>query len=313
MNEVSNNRRPTNDKPLGSETLPALSFIVPFYNAAETLPDCLNSLLAIDYPAARREIVCVDNNSTDKGREIAGRFHPEVTLLEEPVQGAAAARNCGIRNTQAPLIVFIDADCVVDAQWARRLVNPLVADPALAAVGGRILARPSAGRVGRFGNVIHDHQKAIEVLRPPYLITMNMAVRRAVLDAVGLFDESFGRAEDSDLSYRLYLGGHRLHYAADAIVYHHNPERLTALFKEGCLHGMWHVKLQKKYASSLLRGRKRVRLADYRHLGGLLVQCVSRNAETARTSLDPLCELTFRSGKKTGMLIGSIRFRYFTL
>ena len=99
--------------------------------------------------------------------------------------------------------------------------------------GGTIRAVPPAGDVERFGEVIHDHRRAIEVFEPPYAITMNWASRRSVLEELGGFDERFRRCEDVDLSYRMIQAGYRLAFAPAAVIYHHNEENLAGLFREG--------------------------------------------------------------------------------
>ena len=55
----------------------------------------------------------------------------------------------------------------------------------------------------------------------PYIVTGNAAFQRAALEEVGLFDESFRRGEDLELSWKLILSGYQLSYASDATVVHH--------------------------------------------------------------------------------------------
>ncbi|HYD47870.1 MAG TPA: glycosyltransferase, partial [Terriglobales bacterium] len=167
---------------------PPVAVVVPVFNGASTLAACLESLLRLDYPSDRLELLCVDNGSTDASAMIAASYAPRIQLLREPKRGAAAARNCGIRAAQASVIAFTDADCRVDRDWLRQLVAPLT-DASIGIVGGRILAGEQANFVERFGEWIHDHRRAIEQFRPPYAISMNWASRREVLLQAGLFDE----------------------------------------------------------------------------------------------------------------------------
>src|SRR5262249_53994745 len=55
-------------------TLPTVSIVVAVYNAQHTIEDCLDSLLALDYPEARREVIVVDNGSCDASPEILDTY-----------------------------------------------------------------------------------------------------------------------------------------------------------------------------------------------------------------------------------------------
>ena len=91
----------------------------------------------------------------------------------------------------------------------------------------------------RFGELIHNHAWAIQCDRPPYLITMNMASRLALLHSIGMFDERWLRMQDCDIAYRLVAAGERLAYQDDAVIYHHNRDTLAGLAREGFRHGYY--------------------------------------------------------------------------
>ena len=81
------------------ESLPFVSVVVPVRNGEETIGVCLRALLATDYPLDRREILVVDNGSTDRTAEL---IHPfPLRRLWEPERGASNARNRGIRESRA--------------------------------------------------------------------------------------------------------------------------------------------------------------------------------------------------------------------
>lgn len=219
---------------------PDVTVVVPVFNRVETVGACLESLLGSAYPRDRLRIVAVDNGSSDGSRERIQRIiavHPgRVSLMQEATRGPSAARNAGIRDSETDIVAFTDSDCVVDSAWLGTLVAPL-ADPGIGASGGRILAFPDAGTIAQFGERIHDHQKAMEVLWPGYIITMNCATRRDVLATVGLFDESMMRCEDVDLALRMRAAGYAWRYVHEAIIYHRNRPTLRELTREGVLHG----------------------------------------------------------------------------
>ena len=137
-----------------------ISIIVPVFNAAATLGDCLDALLLQDVPAASYEVIVVDNNSTDDSMAVA-RQRPTVRLLSETRQSAYAARNRGIQAATSNLIVFTDADCVPRSNWLSRL-RARLADPRVMVVVGRDLPSGTTPAIRLLGN--YDHFREIFVL-----------------------------------------------------------------------------------------------------------------------------------------------------
>jgi len=233
-----------------------ISIIVPVYNMARTIRECIDSILALRFPQDQFELICVDNDSTDATPEVlrglGGRTR--VRVIRETRRGAAAARNAGLRAAHGRWIAFTDADCTVDPRWLDHLLEPL-RNGGADAVGGRILARPGARLIECFGDRIHDHRAAIERAWPPYLITMNLAAPLALLEKHGGFDERWLRSQDSELSFRLTSAGCRFAYAPEAIVRHYHRSTVRALCREGFIHGYYGAELYRIYAELESRGR----------------------------------------------------------
>jgi len=285
---------------------PRVSVVMPVYNAERTLDACLDSLLALDYPRERLEFIAVDNRSTDRTAEILRRYGGRIRTLHEPKQGPAAARNCGIRAAAGEVVAQTDSDCIVDPGWLRAIVAPL-ADPAVGIAGGRILSVRPCNGIEAFGEEIHDHEKAIRVWQPAYVITMNWAATRAALDAVGPFDEALLRCEDVDLAYRFVQAGYRPAYAPGAVIRHHNERTWRGLFAEGCAHGYYSVQAIRKHAAFLAGyGHRSFNARSYGAIATALADAIA-GRERGRS----LCTAVFNSGKKLGKLAGSIRFLHF--
>lgn len=89
-----------------------LSIVIPAYNAAKTLPRCLDSLLNQDLPCAWEAIV-VNDGSTDGTAQVVEQYttvHPQIKLLTQPNGGVSSARNTGMAMATGDLIWFYDAD-----------------------------------------------------------------------------------------------------------------------------------------------------------------------------------------------------------
>lgn len=288
--------------------LPSVSVVVPVYNAQGTIEECINSLLNLDYPKDKIELVFVNNASTDETLGILRRYSPRIKFYYEGKKGAAAARNKGILNTSAEVIAFTDSDCKVDKNWLKNIVSPLQ-DVGIGAVGGRILSKRPCNKIEKFGEKIHDHEKAINEFKPPYVITMNWASRRSVLMDAGLFDERFIRGQDVDLARKINRAGYRFFYQPEAVIYHSNERTFSGLFSEGYLHGFWSVKHSKEWNDFVGQSsRRRFNIETYKDIIKSLIDYLKGQDRD-----NNICYFVFNAGKKTGKLFGSIRFLYISL
>ena len=288
--------------------LPRVSVVVPVFNAQETIRECIQSLLNLNYPKANLDLIFVDNASTDKTSEILSQYEQDIRILHEPTKGPAAARNKGILNAATEIIAFTDSDCVVDPDWLRHLIPPLE-NPLVGAAGGTILAKRPFSRIERYGEIIHDHNSSINVFMPPAVITMNCTSRLSVLKKVNFFDERFIRCEDVDLSYRISQSGYMFAFQPHALVYHSNESTFSDIFREGFLHGFYAVQTIKKHRDYLRSfGHRRFNPTSYTAIFASLFHGL-----LAEDHLPGFCSFVFNSGKKIGKITGSLRFRHLDL
>ena len=96
---------------------PKASVVVPVYNGESVLEDCIGSLLRLNYPRDKVQLIFVDNRSTDRTAEILSRYQSQLSAFYESERGPAAARNRGLSNATGEVVAFTDADCVVDRDW----------------------------------------------------------------------------------------------------------------------------------------------------------------------------------------------------
>ena len=112
---------------------PLISVIIPTFNAGRFLPDAIASIRQQSYEPL--EIHLVDDGSTDETKSLAQQW-PEVRYLHQPNQGAAAARNTGIRAARGSLLAFLDADDLWTPDHLRILLPHLLSEPSLQFVWG---------------------------------------------------------------------------------------------------------------------------------------------------------------------------------
>jgi cellulose synthase/poly-beta-1,6-N-acetylglucosamine synthase-like glycosyltransferase len=220
------------------------------YNSALTIEECIKSLLNIEYPKDKYEIIIVDNNSTDTTVEIVKKY--PVKLLHEGKQSSYAARNLGIKNAKGEIVAFTDADCIVNKDWLKQLVKNLE-DETTAGVGGEIIAYNPKTIVERYsveGDILSQKsffESEFVNLKMPFIATANSAYKKEILNEIGLFDDSFTSGGDVDLSWRITFKGYRIVYEPKAIVYHRHRTTLYGLFKQFFRYGEGHAKLFKKH------------------------------------------------------------------
>lgn len=215
---------------------PTVSVIVSVYNGERTIADCVQSLLAQDYPADKYEILIVENGSTDNTTAIVKRY--PVTLLHSPMKGLARARNYGIERAIGQIIAMTDADCVADPHWISGLVE-LYQDPCVGGVGGLIkdYVHSEMSWSERFAAeaqpLVNYVSGECEFL--PHLAGANCSYRRELLIAAGLFNPQIPTyyGEDVEMSWRLQIRtGTNLAYAPKAVIHHHHRSTASGLFKQ---------------------------------------------------------------------------------
>jgi glycosyltransferase involved in cell wall biosynthesis len=195
---------------------PQVSVVVPTYRRPDLLDRCLGALVVQDLELSAYEVVVADDAASDETRRQLKRWEaasrPVVRYV--PVQhahGPAAARNAGWRAARGEVVAFTDDDTVPDAGWLRAGVTGLASADA---AWGRIqvpLPQPPT-----------DYQRNEAGLETAEFATANAFCRRAVLAAVGGFDERFTAAwrEDADLFFTLLEKGFRVVPVPDALVVH---------------------------------------------------------------------------------------------
>jgi cellulose synthase/poly-beta-1,6-N-acetylglucosamine synthase-like glycosyltransferase len=196
-----------------------------------TIADCIDAILATDYPADRREILIVDNGSADRtAAQIQSR---PVRYLHERRRGVSNARNHGIAESSGEILAFVDADCIVEPQWLTEIARAFE-DPEVGCVAGHLEHTPPRTPAERqAARMLGDWQRFAFTSKPAYAITANAAYRRDVLDEIGGFDPHMTRAQDVELGLRFQeRSGRRLAYAERATARHRGRSTQLGFFRQ---------------------------------------------------------------------------------
>ena len=215
------------------EHFPFVTVVVPVRNGEAMIGDTIESLLAGDYPEDRREILVVDNGSTDGTAEEIKR-HP-VRYLHEEQPGVSNARNRGIAEGRGEIYAFIDGDCLADPQWLTELIRPFTEDFEVGCVAGELHhAAASTAAERQSTRMLGRWQQYAVSSNPPYAITANAAYRAEVFDEIGgPFDPRMPRAQDVEMGLRFSeRSSRRLVYAENAVVRHRHRSSQIGFFRQ---------------------------------------------------------------------------------
>jgi len=199
---------------------PLVSVVVPTHNRPERLARLLRSLEDQSLGAERFEVIVVDDASETMAEEVVARCAPRlrVRCLRQPRPlGPAAARNRGWRSAAAPLVAFTDDDCRAEPGWLEAAVRAAREHPD-AVLQGRTEPDPEEPP----DEGLLRRTVCVRSLGPQYQ-TCNIFYPRSALQALGGFDERFGRrpaAEDTDLAWRALERGWRAVFVPDAVILH---------------------------------------------------------------------------------------------
>ncbi|HLZ39503.1 MAG TPA: glycosyltransferase family A protein [Candidatus Sulfotelmatobacter sp.] len=192
---------------------PLVSVVIPAYNTAPLIRECLDSVLAQSFQDF--EVIVVNDGSPDTEllEQNLEPYATRVRYLKQSNRGPSAARNLGIRESRGRYIAFLDSDDVWLPQHLAAQIAILQADPSLGLVYGDSLLKRDGSIFGRtFERESQIHTVNFEtLLQERCTVTTSAAVasRQALMEA-GLFDESMRRCEDFDLWLRMAFRGTRM-------------------------------------------------------------------------------------------------------
>jgi glycosyltransferase involved in cell wall biosynthesis len=111
--------------------MPKISIIIPIYNAAEYLAECLDSVLA--QTLADIEVICINDGSKDKSGAVLDEYarkDSRITAIHQENAGVSAARNAGLDNVTGQYILFVDSDDTVHPQLCEKVYHAARKDDA---------------------------------------------------------------------------------------------------------------------------------------------------------------------------------------
>ena len=171
------------------------------YNSGQYIGRMIQALKKLDFPQEELEIIIIDNGSDDDSVNIVHEMGLPCLIM----RGASISkmRNAGASMATGEILGFVDSDCLVSRDWAKK-VSEYTADVGI--VGGYYGLGDSPGWIE---NTWHELKKDITG-DVSFVSAGNMAIRAKIFFEVGGFDESLETGEDWDICQRVVDAGYRV-------------------------------------------------------------------------------------------------------
>jgi cellulose synthase/poly-beta-1,6-N-acetylglucosamine synthase-like glycosyltransferase len=234
-------RKKTKSIESGEKILPFVSIIVPVKNEEKVIARLLSALTKLNYPLSKKEVIVVDDASTDSTHEICLRYsleHPEIRVLKKAESTTkAGALNFGLNYARGEIVATFDGDSVPELDTLLKAVQ-YFSDPSVAAVQGRICSiNAGQNMLTRFLSYECSIQYELYLQGKDALdLYVGLAgtcqfIRKKDLDAVGGWNEN-SLGEDSELSVKLIEQGKVIRYASEVRTFEESPFNVKSLLAQ---------------------------------------------------------------------------------
>jgi len=259
---------------------PTVSILIPARNEENVIERLLQRMTELTYPKDKLRVIVIDDASSDSTGKIADRFSSQHAFMEvlhrdkmKGGQGKASAMNAGFKQSTGEIILCFDADYCPQKDIVEKLTKEFK-DPEVGAVQGRVVvlnepqnmvtrlvaleriggyrvdqeARDNLGLIAQFGGTVGGF-------------------RRSVLESLGGWDESI-LAEDTDLTFKIYLAGYKVRYVGDAECYEEAVDNWKAYSKQRYRWARGHMQCCFKHSLKVLKSKN---LGTKEKIDGLLL------------------------------------------
>jgi GT2 family glycosyltransferase len=238
---------------VGAEDMPFVSVVVPVYNGESTIKECLGSIMALEYPREKLEVIAVDDGSTDKTMSILKNY--ALKLIQKQHGGYPSSMNAGIKEARGDAILIVDSDTYVEQDYLAKILREFD-DRKVGIVSGYVATKPNAkfwARIAGFES--EDRYDQMKSKYVDFITSTCTAYRRELLNQVGLFNEELKRGSDEDLAQRASKVGWKIVLRKDAVCYHDWTSSVKRYFKKQMANGIYQINNFLRHPE-LLRGKE---------------------------------------------------------
>jgi cellulose synthase/poly-beta-1,6-N-acetylglucosamine synthase-like glycosyltransferase len=248
-----------NPKP---KRFPSITFLVPAYNEEKNIGKCLESILNLNYPKDKLEVIVIDDGSTDNTAKIVKKFKG-VKLIRQENQGKAAALNNGLEHVKTELVACMDADSFPDKDFLLKMIgymerkNVASVTPAIKVLKAETLMQKIQWVEYLWSIFL---RKLFNFFDCQYVTPGPGSIYKTyILKKLGGFDRN-NIVEDMEIAFRLVEKGYKIENSIDAYVYTDAPRDFKRLFKQ-------RVRWYRGYIQNVFKYSKMIANPKYGNLG----------------------------------------------
>lgn len=253
---------------------PMISILVPANNEAKVIGRTVESLLLLNYPKSKMELIVINDNSSDNSKEILENIKDRYNNYNFTIintdsltggKGKSNALNIGYTISKGDFIAVYDADNTPDKNALRYLVQTIVMNDELGAVIGKFRTRnKNKNLLTKFINIETLSFQWMSQAGRWQLFNLctipgtNFILRRSIIEEIGGWD-SKAIAEDTEISFRIYKLGYKIKLVPQSITWEQEPETVKVWIKQRTRWAKGNIYVLMKYIKNIFKqGRNKI-------------------------------------------------------
>ncbi|HDN2438884.1 TPA: glycosyltransferase family 2 protein [Clostridioides difficile] len=253
---------------------PMISILVPAHNEAKVIGRTVESLLLLNYPKSKMELIVINDNSSDNSKEILENIKDRYNNYNFTIintdsltggKGKSNALNIGYTISKGDFIAVYDADNTPDKNALRYLVQTIVMNDELGAVIGKFRTRnKNKNLLTKFINIETLSFQWMSQAGRWQLFNLctipgtNFILRRSIIEEIGGWD-SKAIAEDTEISFRIYKLGYNIKLVPQSITWEQEPETVKVWIKQRTRWAKGNIYVLMKYIKNIFKqGRNKI-------------------------------------------------------
>ena len=218
-----------------TKEFPFISVVIPAYNKEEVIVKTINSVINLDYPKDKLEIIVVDDGSTDKTYRIANQFENEnLKVFTKENKGKSNTLNFGIKIAKGDLVLCLDADTFVEKDLLKKAIKHF-SDPEVGAVLSTLKPFKNESFFEKIQiieyNLASFIRKILSLIDSLPAAPACSIYRRNFFKKYGYFEEG-NLTEDFEMALRVHSKNYKIKYILDSTAYTEVPKKFKGLARQ---------------------------------------------------------------------------------